>query len=525
MNTAIDLSLKTVSLSDEQLDVVRFVDTGAGNLIVKARAGTGKTFLILQCLPLMNGNVAIMAYGKDIAAEIRAKVAHAGHRNVDVSTFHAMGARILRGILPTSKLEGKGKGQAGFYKFDRIVDELEIPNYLHAFVKKTLSMAMLHGFGVDGLESAKNKNAWYHLVSHYAIDSEIADDNVLMQLKGREAIILEGLRFSYQALLLSKKLAHEVHSYDEMLWLPLILNAKFPTYSWVCVDEAQDSNPVRREIARRMMGSKSRSFFVGDPAQSIFGFTGASVDALGIIERDFSCKVFPMTQTFRCGKAIVALAQSLVPDYRAAPGNHEGEVLSMSEADFNKVDFVPGQDAVICRNTRPLIAAAYNMIKRGIPAHIEGKEIGKGLLMLVNRWASIKTIPTLVSRLNEYKMKEVAKLTADKHEMQADALADKVDSVLAIIDGLPKGATLNDLRDRIESMFADTATGEKAATVTLMTAHRSKGREYLRVFGFGVATYMPSKRATQEHELIQENNLIYVLYTRAMNTYVEVTVG
>jgi superfamily I DNA/RNA helicase len=244
---------------------------------------------------------------------------------------------------------------------------------------------------------------------------------------------------------------------------------------------------------------------------------------LDIIKKDFSCTVFPMTQTYRCGKAIVTLAQSLVSDYRAAPSNHEGEVLHMSEADFNKIDFVAGQDAVICRNTRPLIAVAYNMIKRGIPAHIEGKEIGKGLLALTNRWQSVKTIPTLVSRLTEWQVKECAKLLLAKQELQADALADKVESLKAIIDGLPKNAALADLRTRIETMFADTESGQKAATVVLMTAHRSKGREYSRVFGYGVSTLMPSKRATQAHEIEQEYNLMYVLWTRAINTYVDVS--
>jgi len=518
------LEMPTTVLSDEQLAIARHVDKGNGHFIVRARAGTGKTFLILQCLPLMRGSISIMAYGNAIAAEIRSKVAKTEIRGIDVMTFHSLGARILNKVFPNSKLEGIGKGKAGAYKFPMIAEKLEIPKYLHAFVKKTMSMAMLHGFGVAGLESAKDQAAWQHLVSYYGIDAEIADDNVLSQLQSREVMILEGLRYAYQALNLSKKMADTIYTYDEMLWLPLLLNAKFPTFDWVIVDEAQDTNPVRREMAMRMMHQKTRSFWCGDDKQSIFAFTGASVDSLDVIERKLGAKIFPMTQTFRCGKKIVELAQQIVPDYRAAPGNHEGEVTNISEADFHKLTLVPGQDAIICRNTKPLIPIAYNLIKHGIKAHIEGRDIGAGLLALVNRWQGVKTIPALMARLNEWQTKEVAKLMAAKQEMQADAVADKVDTIQAFVDGLPKDATLADLRQKIEAMFADTKDGDQPPSVPLMTAHRSKGREYHTVYGWGVATLMPSKRAKKPHELVQEENLEYVLKTRAIHKFVDVQI-
>jgi DNA helicase-2/ATP-dependent DNA helicase PcrA len=523
--TSTALLASLVSLSNEQLSVVQHVDTGAGNFIVRARAGTGKTFLILQSLPLMRGTICILAYGRAIAAEIRSKVAAAGHRNVDVSTFHAIGDKIIRKILPNAKIEGRGKGAAGYYKFDRIAEELQIPKYLLAFVKKTMSMAMLHGVGLPGLMSAKDVDAWNHLVEHYNIGSEIADDNVVIQLRSREALILEGLRFAHQALNASRKMAHEVYSFDEMLWLPLILNAEFPKFDWLCIDEAQDSNPVRIEIARRMCNERTRMMWVGDDKQAIFGFTGSMSDSLDIIQRQFACKVFPMTMTFRCGKAIVELAKEIVPDYKAAPGNHEGSVSYISEDDFAKREMVPGDDAVICRNTRPLVKVAYDLIKRGVPAHIEGREIGKGLLALVNRWQSIKTVPALVSKLSDWRDREVAKLNLDKREIQAEALDDKVETVLAIIEGLPKGSKIDDLRAKIDSMFADTEAGEKAPTVTLMTAHRSKGREFHTVYLYGAAQLMPSKRAKQEHEIQQEMNLLYVARTRAIHNHVEVAIN
>ena len=515
----------TQTLSGEQLAIVSHVDDGAGHFIVRARAGTGKTFLIIQCLTLMRGQIAILAYNRKISSEIKHKVAKAGHRGVDVSTFHGIGDRIIRSVFKNAKLEGKGKGAAGYFKFDRIAEELQIPKYLLSFVRKLTGMAMQHGAGVPGLMSAKDQAAWRHLVSHYGIDSEIADDNVIVQVRGREFLILEGMRFAYQALNLSKKMLHEVYSFDEMLWGPVILNAKFPTYDWVCVDEAQDTNPIRREMAHRMMHARTRSFWVGDDKQAINGWNGADNDALDLIERKYACRVFPMTTTFRCAKAIVELARTLVPDYRAAPGNPQGTVSSIDEANFEKMTLVPGEDAIICRNTRPLVKVAYGLIRRGIPAHIEGKDIGKGLIALIGRFPHIKNLSVLTGEMERYRDREVKRLSDAGQDMVADALIDKVEAVLAVIEGMPAGSKADDLRQKIDSMFADTVDGDSAKTVTLMTAHRSKGLEFKRVFGFGRATYMPSKRAKQEHELQQEANLEYVLISRGIETYIDVMVS
>jgi len=509
-------------LSREQLAVASFVMDGRGNILVVARAGTGKTFLIRQCIPLMSGTVAVVAFARKISNEISLKIAQDGN-NADVGTFHSFGARAIRKAFKDSMIEGK-KGElrtAGYKKFDRIAKMLEIPAHLVSFVQKAASLAMQRGFGV--FHALNDPQEWLALVQQFDLDDDIAEDNVACQIKGRAAVIREGLQFACKAVKLSIQLAHEVYSYDDMLYLPLILNLKLPTFSWVCVDEAQDSNPARREMARRMVAPGGRMFWVGDDRQAIFGFTGADNDALEQIGTQFRCTRFPMTVTFRCAKAIVELAQGFVPDYRAAPTNPLGSTSVIEEKAFDCLSLVPGDDAVICRKTAPLVTLAYRLITRGIPAHVEGKDIGKGLIAMIERF-SVKSLTILVDRLNAYREKETTKLLGEKKEMQADALSDKVDTVLVLIMSLPRNATVADLRDKIESLFADTKDGVPAKTVALMTAHRSKGLEFPRVFGYGVAKWMPAKGAKQPWQLSQEENLEYVLITRAMLTYIEVVV-
>jgi superfamily I DNA/RNA helicase len=63
----------------------------------------------------------------------------------------------------------------------------------------------------------------------------------------------------------------------------------------------------------------------------------------------------------------------------------------------------------------------------------------------------------------------------------------------------------------IDALFADGATG----VLTLATYHRSKGREWDRVFLFEHYRRCPSKYARQDWQKLQEDNLAYVAFTRA----------
>lgn len=502
-------------LSAQQLDIANWVDTGRGNGLVVARAGTGKTTLIRACVPLMAGGVAIAAYNSKIAQEISAKVQADGNQ-AEVATFHSFGWAALRRAYPTTRLPRKGEKK----KFDVIADEMEIAPYLRSFVEKAASLAMQRGFGI--FHALNDKQAWLALVDHFDLESELSEDNIGVTLKGRPETIKAGLQCACSYIKRDIELAHEIASYDDMLYLPLVLDCRFDQFGWVCVDEAQDSNPVRREIAKRMTRSGGRMLWVGDDRQAIYGFTGADNDALDQIGQEFRCTRFPMTVTFRCAKAVVEHAKRLVPDYQAAEGNKDGKVSKITCKEFDNLTMFPAQDAVICRNTSPLIRAAYRLIAAGTPAHVEGKDIGTGLLAMVSRW-KVKNLRTLSERLETYRKKEVAKLIAEKKESAAEAISDKIDTIFALMETLPPQADVDTLKSDIKAMFRDSGDGPRNS-LPLMTAHRSKGLEFERVFGWGVPQWFPSRFAKKPWQIRQEENLEYVLYTRAISELVIVDV-
>lgn len=316
-----------------------------------------------------------------------------------------------------------------------------------------------------------------------------------------------------------------VIDYSDMILLPLVHGARIWPKKVVLLDEAQDTNPARRALAMKALAPDGVFVAVGDDHQAINGFTGADSDSLDLIEREFDTQVLPLNVTYRCPKSVVRLAQQWVPDFQAHEDNPEGEVETVNEDDFwaKTLGELTNQDAILCRNTKPLVALAYTLLRQGRACRVEGREIGEGLIALAQRW-KIKTLSQLTLRLEAYKARETAKWAEKGMEDKIQAVEDKVDTLALLIEKLTLEGKkeILDLVSFINSMFADTEGPQ--TVLTLSTVHKSKGREWGHVCIWGRNAYMPSKYARKDWQLVQEDNLQYVAVTRAKSKLTEVIV-
>jgi DNA helicase-2/ATP-dependent DNA helicase PcrA len=281
------------------------------------------------------------------------------------------------------------------------------------------------------------------------------------------------------------------------------------------VDEAQDTSRARRALVQKFLKPKGRLSIVGDDRQAIMGFAGASADALDEWIRLKQATVLPLTVTHRCPKAVVAEAQKLVPDIVAADGAIDGTV--------TRTDALPAAlvatDAILCRNTAPLISQAFALIRQGTACKVEGREIGTGLLRLVNRW-KVTTVSAFLGRLDDWSAREMQKAQAKGKDSKVTEIEDRRETLHVICQAVldKKLTSLDKVREHIENLFADDVKN----VVTLCTYHRSKGREWPRVMLLQHATRCPSPWAKQEWEKRQESNLAYVAITRAQRDLIYV---
>lgn len=524
-----------MSLSAQQQAIVNEGENGNSSMLIEALAGTGKTFTLLKLLAVLKGSSALTAFNYKIAQELDEKVNKEGLK-ANVGTCHSYGFQAIRKAMPKVKIEGKGKDRAGFYKMDRIVTDLEIEPKMQRFVKEAISLAKQRAIGF--LCPLNDPQAWLSLVSHYSLDELLfqTDDNNQYG-KNEEIDPIERELYTKRALQVACKglkmsidltVKEKVIDFDDMIYIPLILKMHVQQYDNVLVDEAQDTNPARRALVKKMLKPGGRAIFVGDGNQAIYGFTGADNDSLEIIKREFGCKTFPLTMTYRCAKAVVSVAQQFVPSYEAFHTNKDGSYEMINDDDFTAMmpELTPGEDAILCRNTKPLVDTAFRLIRQGIACRVEGKDIGKDLIRLIKKYERrCETMADMIECLEAYRNEETETLMAQGKEMAAESLNDRVDTILAIISYLSRNAEVADLINKIDEMFEDTPENENPKTkVILMTIHRSKGLEFKRVFLYGRNKFCPSRYARQAWQFQQERNLEYVGITRAIETLIDVTV-
>jgi hypothetical protein len=150
-----------------------------------------------------------------------------------------------------------------------------------------------------------------------------------------------------------------------------------------------------------------------------------------------------------------------------------------------------------------------------VPAHIEGRDIGAGLLRLIKEVCKgITPAPKLGSELigacESYAAAKVMPLLSQEgKEQQAIALQDRLDCLIAIAQGLPETGTINTVERYINEMFADDMRG-----IRLSSIHKAKGLQAERV-GILEPQQLPHPMARQPWQRTQELNLAYVAVTRA----------
>jgi DNA helicase II / ATP-dependent DNA helicase PcrA len=506
----------TIQLSIQQEKIIHWVTDSKGSLIINAYAGTGKTSTLMEIAKVIKGNGFMGAFNKAIADEFKGRLARQGSHHVKGSTLHSAG------LAAWTKVAGQ-RVEVNSRKLESIVKS-RLPKTADYRLWKVVRDAVAFGkqacFGVEGAPKVGDRVEWLNTVEYYDLQEELQG---LYPQVSVEDLISYAIDVYQDSL---ERCKTEI-DFDDMLLAPLYYGAAFQKYDWVMIDECQDTNMARRMIAFKMLGPNSRMVAVGDRHQAIYGFAGANADSMDRIAEQMEVRgeftELPLSVTYRCPKSVVKVAQSWVPKFEAHSENPQGLVTHMSHTDFFNQTFM-WNDAILCRNTRPLVGIADRLRDAGVACVVEGNT-GRGLKKLAERWGGDLVLDAFLERLEGYEAEEVGKWEKkdklDKVEFVKDrcaTLRDMVGRMSPTSASMPW--TTRSLVQRIEMLF-----GENSQNVLrLCTIHRAKGREWNRVYLIGRNRYMPSPYAKKEWEMAQEDNLAYVAVTRAKVELVEVNV-
>ncbi len=300
---------------DELNDVQRAaVTTTEGPVLVIAGPGSGKTrVLTYRIAHLLESGVApweilTLTFTNKSAREMKdriEKVVGPKAQQVWAGTFHSIFARILR--VEANKI--------GYPSSFSIYDTDDTMSVLRAIVKE---------MNLD--PNAYNASAIRSRIS-------LCKSNLISPKAYREKEDMmqqdRAARRPYVVDIYEKYVARCQRSgamdFDDLLFQLYRLFRDNPDnvlekyqkkFRYIHVDEFQDTNFLQYAILRRLVkypGSSENVFVVGDDAQSIYAFRGATIDNILDFEKDYpNLKTFKLEQNYRSTHHIVSAANEVI---------------------------------------------------------------------------------------------------------------------------------------------------------------------------------------------------------------------
>ncbi len=294
------------------------------------------------------------------------------------------------------------------------------------------------------------------------------------------------------------------------------------------VDEVQDVDQAQLRLALQLVAPANQVFLVGDDDQSIYGWRLADVRRVLELDRDLAgLRHVALVTNYRRPRPVVARATRLIGNnrerfaktIRAGPDGAGRLVLAPDGSDDD--DRVRralaswprdgGSRAVLARTNQELLPAAAVAVEQGIPFRsgqielpLDDPAVG-GVLADLERAAQAEpdALPlVLVGRLRG-----------------APGASGSI--ISAMLGWAPRFRDVATFAGAIRQHQARANTlRQGAATLTLATAHGTKGLEFDHVIVLQDADRFPSRRALDEaadpvRALEEERRLAYVAWTRA----------
>lgn len=471
------------------------------HLIVRARAGTGKTTTILEGVRRApEASKLLCAFNARIKDELNSRLS--GIAGAEAKTLHAVGFSCCRRFRERLVIEDARR--VDVLRRDALARQacgLRAPDPILKMVAKLHTIAR-------------------EVAPHAEKPGDLLDLAIRFECEPDEAWTRAGFGVDYveQKALECMTLAADVKSGDvidfsDMIFLPCRNGWLVKQYDLVVVDEAQDMTTAQLEVALGVLNDGGRVCVVGDDRQAIYGFRGADSESLDRLKAQLNADELGLTVTYRCGRAIVDVARGYVPDFEAGPDNPAGIISYVGDdpQDGGLTKQAGPGDFILSRVNAPLVSIAMQLLRSGKRARVAGKDIGKGLVALLRKLKA-RSVPELLQRISGWEAREVQRLQAqmaglsngrkEAAKAKVEAIKDQAEMLVALADG---AKNVDEVMARAEALFTDDGLGQ-AGVITCSSVHKAKGLEAERVFILASTL----RQGTREEE-----NICYVAVTRA----------
>jgi len=499
-----------------------------GPVCVIAGAGTGKTRAITHRIAYAVAigtmdptKVLALTFTAKAAGEMRTRLRALGVPTVAARTIHAAALKQLLYFWPTV---------FGGRTPDLITTKT-------GFLTEAINRAGL----ADSLR-ASNRELMRDLASEieWAKVSQVAPTDYIAEVSARQQkprVNPEQMVQIYTAYESIKKEELAIDFEDVLLLCAAMLEQEpdvrervHDQYRYFTIDEYQDISPVQQRLINAWLGTRQEICVVGDPAQTIYSFAGATPTFLNSFTQRFpEAEVIRLSTGYRSTPEIIFAANALLRHGQmgqelVAHNGHGSKPIVSSYQDegaevagiLNEIstllsDGTPPQEIAILARTNSQLATAEKALRnanlpyqvRNTEKFFERKEIRDFLSQV--RKASVIPSDGWIDELR----------TLAQPYLTGDAI-DGIAALLHLARELDSDPTfepktlrtyLREVEDRVQQNNPPTMP-----VLTLATLHAAKGLEWERVFLMGASDgQLPLAGSNTE----EERRLFYVGITRA----------
>ncbi len=319
-------------LNDRQREAVLHKD---GPIMIVAGAGSGKTkVLTTRVIHLMSAhkvdafNILALTFTNKAAKEMKERVekilGNGEARNLYIGTFHSVFARILR--FEADRI--------GYPKSFTIYDTDDAKSVVKTVINE-MDLDDKHykpNIVYNRISAAKNA-----LVG----PAEYKNDYGLQQEDMRSNRPAIGQIYEAYAKRCFKNGAMDFDDlllkfYELLKNVPEALSKYQHKFKYILIDEYQDTNPSQYEIIKLLGAMHENVCVVGDDAQSIYSFRGATIENILQFQRDYDeVKVVKLEQNYRSTKNIINVANEVIKNNKGQiekvlfTDNSEGEKIKL----------------------------------------------------------------------------------------------------------------------------------------------------------------------------------------------------
>ena len=526
---AIDNAQILAELDPDQLAVVTAI---SGPVCVIAGAGTGKTRVITNRIAYaINAGITdptkvlALTFTAKAAGEMRARLRVLGISNAAARTFHSAALKQLLYFWPYAfggQFPSLLTTKSGFISQAITRAEVAIPAQVNALREIA-----------SEIEWAKVLEISPEDYQERAIESSRLVKLPNSKTQGENLSMIAQVYEAYESL----KKQERTLDFEDVLLLTVgmleedrgVRERVRDQYRYFTVDEYQDVSPLQQRLLNLWLGNREELCVVGDAAQTIYSFAGATSNFLLNFQNRFpNAQVFRLSRGYRSTPEIINSANrilrqaNLVSDHgiELQSANEHGDkpMVNGFNTSADEISYVVGEVAkeiakgtdsseiaILARTNAQLdqVKSALNNLK--IASQIKSGERFFDRVDVRDAMRVIRSASVLPSEIGDWYADLVSVL-------RPFGDADYVTAFLRLAKGIQENggtnmrAFLREIEDRAEQNNPPTLPG-----ITLATLHAAKGLEWNHLFLIGVSDGV----LPMGNDLNEERRLFYVGVTRA----------